>query len=203
MFIVFDTNVHTNDSVKWARKGICRELATRSAKVDFFNLPRRLWRKRKSTTCWPPWGPARGLALFDGYLWCHACDVVASSSVSGDGRMECFVSPTRGEQAVTQIQLTNYRATVSPTSNWTTASSQRASSRDQEGTADGVKFCVHHPGVARFSDYELADRADGCSRSHFSRTSAITPRTLDSQSLSVTAGGTVHLYPYRLAPRRW
>ena len=31
VFIVFDANVHTNDSVKAARKGIARELATRGA----------------------------------------------------------------------------------------------------------------------------------------------------------------------------
>ena len=39
VFIVFDTNVHTNDSVQWARKGICRELKTRGAEVKLVNLP--------------------------------------------------------------------------------------------------------------------------------------------------------------------
>lgn len=39
IFIIFDTNIHTNDSVKWARKGISRELATRRAEVHLVNLP--------------------------------------------------------------------------------------------------------------------------------------------------------------------
>src|SRR5438270_5336542 len=39
VFIVFDTNVQTNESVKWARRGISRELATRGAQVDLVNLP--------------------------------------------------------------------------------------------------------------------------------------------------------------------
>src|ERR1019366_1865142 len=39
VFILFDANVATNDSVKWARKGIGRELATRHATVKFINLP--------------------------------------------------------------------------------------------------------------------------------------------------------------------
>jgi hypothetical protein len=39
VFIVFDTNVHTVDSVRLARKGLARELATRGAEVEFVNLP--------------------------------------------------------------------------------------------------------------------------------------------------------------------
>jgi hypothetical protein len=39
VFVVFDTNVHTNDSLKWARKGIARELATRGAGVQLVILP--------------------------------------------------------------------------------------------------------------------------------------------------------------------
>src|SRR5580704_16894489 len=39
VFIVFDANVHTNDSVKWARNGICRELASRTADVRLVSLP--------------------------------------------------------------------------------------------------------------------------------------------------------------------
>jgi hypothetical protein len=38
-FIIFGANVHTNDSVNWARKGIARELTTRGAEVQLVNLP--------------------------------------------------------------------------------------------------------------------------------------------------------------------
>jgi hypothetical protein len=38
-YIVSDTNVHSNDSVKCARKGLARELASRGAEVKLVNLP--------------------------------------------------------------------------------------------------------------------------------------------------------------------
>lgn len=38
-FVVFDSNVHTNQSVKWARNGLARELATRGTEVKLVNLP--------------------------------------------------------------------------------------------------------------------------------------------------------------------
>ena len=37
--ILFDANVHTNDSVKWARRGIARELRARNAEIRLINLP--------------------------------------------------------------------------------------------------------------------------------------------------------------------
>lgn len=39
VFIIFDSNVNSNESVKWARKGIARELTGRAAIVKFVNLP--------------------------------------------------------------------------------------------------------------------------------------------------------------------
>jgi hypothetical protein len=40
VFVLFDSNVHTNDEVKWARTGISRELATREAEAKLVNLPK-------------------------------------------------------------------------------------------------------------------------------------------------------------------
>ncbi len=40
VFIVFDSNVHTNDQVKWARTGLSRHLATCEAEVKLVNLPK-------------------------------------------------------------------------------------------------------------------------------------------------------------------
>ena len=64
VFIVFDANVHTNDSVKWARKGICRELTTRSAKVDFVNLPENCGVNGIDDLL-AAWGPVKVHELFE------------------------------------------------------------------------------------------------------------------------------------------
>jgi hypothetical protein len=58
-FIIFDSNVHTNESVSWARKGIAKELATRAAMI-----------------CWPPGGPpecsnsSKNPCPAPGFMWC-------------------------------------------------------------------------------------------------------------------------------------
>jgi hypothetical protein len=64
VFIVFDSNVHSNDSVKWARKGIARELAKRGAEVDFINLPEDCGVNGIDDLL-AAWGPDKVLALFD------------------------------------------------------------------------------------------------------------------------------------------
>jgi hypothetical protein len=93
VFIVFDTNVHTNDSVKWARKGIARELATRGAGVQLVNLPEDCG-GTALMICWPP-GDRPGCSNYSK----HQCPVPAfiscfprSSSRDPKG---CFVSPPR------------------------------------------------------------------------------------------------------------
>lgn len=45
VFIIFDANVSSNESVGWARSGLARELASRHAVVKFINLPPRLQRE--------------------------------------------------------------------------------------------------------------------------------------------------------------
>ena len=64
VFVVFDTNVHTDDSVSWARRGIGRELATRGAGVWFVNLPADCGVNGVDDLL-AVWGPARVLELFD------------------------------------------------------------------------------------------------------------------------------------------
>ena len=109
VFVVFDTNVHTNDSVKWARKGIARELATRGAGVQFVNLPEDCGVNGIDDLL-AAWGPARVLELFE-------------TSVSG-ARLHIVLPPqfqsrpegmfrvtTKGEQ-LSQVQLSNYRAAI-------------------------------------------------------------------------------------------
>lgn len=109
VFIIFDANVHTNDSVKWARKGICRELATRSAEVQLVDLPEDCGVNGIDDLL-SAWGPARVLELFE-------------KSVSG-ARLQLVLPPqfhsrsdgmfrvtTHGER-LSQVQLTNFRATI-------------------------------------------------------------------------------------------
>jgi hypothetical protein len=50
--------------VKWARKGISRELATRGAQVDFVNLPEDCGVNGIDDLL-ALWGPVRVLELFD------------------------------------------------------------------------------------------------------------------------------------------
>src|ERR1035438_967817 len=63
-FIVFDANIHRNESVKWARKGIARELATRAAVVKLVNLPEDCGANGIDDLL-AAWGPARVLELLD------------------------------------------------------------------------------------------------------------------------------------------
>ncbi len=108
-FIVFDTNVHTNDSVQWARKGICRELTTRCAKVDFVNLPVDC-NVNGVDDLLAAWGPAKVLGLFDNSVSAARLEVVLSPQFQSrpDGM---FRVTAKGER-LSQVQLTNYQAKI-------------------------------------------------------------------------------------------
>ena len=108
VFVVFDANVGTNDSVKWARKGISRELATRGAKVDLVNLPEDCGVNGIDDLL-AVWGPGRVLELFE-------------RSVSG-ARLEVRLPPqfqskpeglfrTTGRDQLSQVQMTNFQAMI-------------------------------------------------------------------------------------------
>jgi hypothetical protein len=109
VFVLFDTNVHTNESVKAARKGIARELGTRGALVKFVNLPEDCGVNGVDDLL-AEWGPAKVLGLFE-------------SAVSG-ARLEVVLPPqfqsrpagmfrvTKRAELLTELQLTNYRAAV-------------------------------------------------------------------------------------------
>ncbi len=108
-FIVFDANVHTNDSVKWARRGICRELATRGAKVDLVNLPEDCGVNGIDDLL-ASWGPAKVLALFDAATSGARMDVVLPPQFQS--RPEGLFRITMKGGGLTQIQLTNYQAAI-------------------------------------------------------------------------------------------
>ena len=109
VFIVFDANVHTNDSVKWARKGIARELATRGAEVELVNLPEDCGVNGIDDLL-AAWGPARVLELFDKSVSGARLHVVLPPQFQS--RPEgMFRVTTKGEQ-LSQVQLTNYQAAI-------------------------------------------------------------------------------------------
>jgi hypothetical protein len=107
VFIVFDANVHTNESVKWARKGIARELATRSAEVKLVNLPEDCGMNGIDDLL-AAWGPTRVLDLFEGSVSGAKLQVVQPPQFQA--RPEgMFRVTTKGEQ-LSQVQLTSYQA---------------------------------------------------------------------------------------------
>ena len=109
VFILFDTNVATNDSVKWARKGISRELATRRAK-SAASLCLRTAESMASMTCFSHGGRRE--------CWSFSRRP-ASGPILQVVRPPQFQSKPEGmfrirataEQLI-EIQLTNYQASI-------------------------------------------------------------------------------------------
>lgn len=109
VFILFDTNVNKNESVKWARKGISRELATRHAEVRLINL-RDDCGVNGVDDLLAAWGPARVLDLFDKSV--AGATVRVALSPQFQSRPEgMFRVTTKGEQLI-ETPLTNYRAAI-------------------------------------------------------------------------------------------
>jgi len=109
VFIVFDTNVHTNDSVNWARKGISRLLASRGADVKFVNLPEHCGVNGIDDLL-AAWGPARVLELFEQAVSGIKLHVVIPPQF--ESRPEGMFRVTAKGEQLTQVQLTNYRAAI-------------------------------------------------------------------------------------------
>jgi len=109
VFIVFDTNVQTNDSVKWARKGIARELATRSAKAQFVNLPEDCGVNGIDDLL-AAWGPERVLKLFEKPIAASRLQVVLPPQFQS--RPEGMFRVTNKGEHLVETQLSNYRASV-------------------------------------------------------------------------------------------
>jgi hypothetical protein len=109
VFIVFDANVHTNDSVKWARNGIARDLAGRAAEVKFVNLPDDCGVNGIDDLL-AVWGPERVLELFDNSV-SGACLYVVPPPQFKSRSEGMFREIAKGEQ-LSRTQLTNFRASI-------------------------------------------------------------------------------------------
>jgi hypothetical protein len=109
VYIVFDTNVHTHDSVRLARKGICRELATRGADVKLVNLPEDCGVNGIDDLL-AKWGPTRVLELFGTAVSGVRLEVVVPPQF--DSRAEGLFRITARGERLSQVQLTNYQAAI-------------------------------------------------------------------------------------------
>jgi hypothetical protein len=109
VFIVFDTNVHTNDDVQWARKGICRELTIRGADVKFVNLPQDCGVNGIDDLL-AKWGPTRVLELFERAVSGSRLQVVVPPQFHS--RAEGMFRVTARGELLSQVQLTNYQAAI-------------------------------------------------------------------------------------------
>ena len=109
VFVVFDANVHTNDSVKAARKGIARELATRGADVKFVNLPEDCGVNGIDDLL-AKWGPVKVLGLFEMAIAGTRLEVVLPPQFQS--RPDGMFRVTKNGEVLKEIQLTNYRAAV-------------------------------------------------------------------------------------------
>jgi hypothetical protein len=108
-FIIFDSNVHSNDSVKWARNGLCRELVKRSAEAQQVNLPEDCGVNGIDDLL-AAWGPARVLELFETSVMGARLRIVVPPQFHSrpDGM---FRVTTHGER-LSQVQLTNFHAAI-------------------------------------------------------------------------------------------
>ncbi len=109
VFIVFDANVHTNASVKSARKGIAKELTTRRAEVKLVNLPEDCGVNGVDDLL-AAWGPAKVLELFEAAVSGGRLQVVQPPQFRSQPE-GMFRVTTRGEQ-LSQVQLTSYTAAI-------------------------------------------------------------------------------------------
>jgi hypothetical protein len=107
--IVFDSNANSNDSVKYARKGISRELATRGAEVKFINLPEDCGANGVDDLL-ALWGPSRVLELFENSVAGAQLQVVLPPQFQS--RSEGMFRVTQKGERLSETQLSNYRASI-------------------------------------------------------------------------------------------
>jgi hypothetical protein len=107
--VVFDSNINSNDSVKHARKGIARELATRGAEVRFVNLPENCGANGVDDLL-ALWGPSKGLDLFENSVTGLQLHVVLPPQFQA--RPEGMFRVIQKGEHLSETQLSNYRASI-------------------------------------------------------------------------------------------
>ena len=108
VYIIFDANVSSNESVNSARNGLARELASRHAVVRFVNLPPDCGVNGIDDLL-AAWGPERVLGLFEQAISAKRVQVVQSPQF--EARSTGMFRTANGEHYI-QTQLTNYQASI-------------------------------------------------------------------------------------------
>ena len=109
VLIIFDANVHTNEDVKWARSGLCRELTTRGAIVKLVNLPEDD-QVNGVDDLLAAKGPAEVLKLFDAAAPGARLHIVPSPQFQS--RPEGVFRVSKHGEQLSQTPLTNFRAAI-------------------------------------------------------------------------------------------
>ena len=109
VLIIFDANVHTNDSVLWARKGLTNELAKRAALVKLVDLPEDCGVNGIDDLL-HIWGPARVLELIDGAKDGMRLEVVPPTQF--ESRPEGMFRISTQNDQLRETPLTNYQARI-------------------------------------------------------------------------------------------
>ena len=115
VFILFDTNVHTNEHVQRARKGLSRHLTQGGASVRHVTLPENCGVNGVDDLL-ADWGPARVLDLFTASVSGARLEVVLPPQF--ESRPDGLFRVTSGGERLTQVQLTNYQATIIANITW-------------------------------------------------------------------------------------
>ena len=163
IFIIFDTNVNTDDSVKWARNGIARELAIRQGEVQFVNLPADCGVNGVDDLL-VAWGPTRVLELFETPV--AAANITVVLPPQFQMRPEGMFRITQKGGLLTEIQLTNFRASV--VTNVTVddgVETQREFEIESELMGHSSRFTI---AASVFASMDWPIERMGCSRDHIS-----------------------------------
>lgn len=109
VFILFDTNVHSNESVQAARRGLTRHLVGESAKVKHINLPEDCGVNGVDDLL-AIWSPDRVLELIHQATDGGSLEIVPSPQF--ESRPTGMFRITQQGEQFRQTQLTNYQASI-------------------------------------------------------------------------------------------
>ena len=109
VFIVFDADVSTNESVNWARKELSRELTGRDAVLKLVNLPQEQGANGIDELL-VAWGPNRVLDLFEAAVSGARLEIVIPPQFKSraEGMFRIAIQGDRQSQT----QLTNFQAAI-------------------------------------------------------------------------------------------
>jgi hypothetical protein len=112
IFILFDRNVHTNESVKAARKRLMRHLAQQGGASKLVDVPEDCGVNGVDDLL-AAWGPTKVLELLDRAVSGARLEVVPPPQF--ESQPEGMYRVTQQGEQLRRVQLTNYRASIKTT----------------------------------------------------------------------------------------